>query len=49
MSLCLEQLGDLEAALAELDEVADELPHDVWQERRSRLIERRHKASGGAP
>jgi tetratricopeptide (TPR) repeat protein len=49
MSLCLEQLADLEAALAELDEVADELPHDVWQERRSRLIERRHKASGGAP
>ncbi len=46
MSLCLEQLGDLEAALAELDEVAEELPYDVWQQRRERLIERRRKAHG---
>ena len=49
MSLCLEQLGELEGALAELDEVADELPYDVWQERRGRLIERRRKASGEEP
>jgi len=49
MSLCLEQLGDLEAALAELDEVSDELPHDVWKERRERLIERRRKAAGETP
>ncbi len=49
MSLCLEQLGDLEAALAELDEVSEELPYDVWQQRRARLVERRRKSSGEGP
>jgi len=46
MSMALEQLGDLEAALAELDEVADELPHGVWQQRRERLIARRLATTG---
>lgn len=49
MSLCLEQLGDLESALAELDEVSDELPYDVWQQRRDRLIARRLKSTGESP
>ena len=46
MSLCREQLGDLDAALAELDVVADELPYEVLQQRRERLIERQRKVRG---
>jgi tetratricopeptide (TPR) repeat protein len=46
MSLCLEQLGDLEAAVAELDEVSEQLPVQVWQQRRERLIARQRRVSG---
>ena len=40
MSVCLERSGDLEGALAELDEASDGLPEDVWRQRRDRVRDR---------
>jgi tetratricopeptide (TPR) repeat protein len=40
MSICLEGDGDLQGALAELDEAADALPEDIWRRRRDAVRER---------
>jgi len=45
MSICLERMGDRDAALAELDELSREDP--MWRQRRDRL-QVRHEASSGS-
>ena len=45
MSICLERMGDRDAALAELDELNREDP--MWRQRRERL-QVRHEASSGS-